>query len=85
MPSSGMFRRVALVRIGVSDERSAFIIRTATISDLGTTLTVTSIRHIDCGSKFHTTHDAKSVSIALVFPCLDIAMQWVNQTSKVAY
>jgi hypothetical protein len=34
MPSSGMLRRVALVRADVSEERSASIIRVARISEL---------------------------------------------------
>jgi hypothetical protein len=41
MPSSGMLRRVPLVRTDVSKERSAFIIRVKRIGDLGT-LAVTS-------------------------------------------
>jgi hypothetical protein len=36
MPSSGMLRRVALVRTDVSEECSAFIIR-VTVGELGTT------------------------------------------------
>jgi hypothetical protein len=35
MPSSGMLRRVALVRTEVSDERVASIIRVARIGELG--------------------------------------------------
>jgi hypothetical protein len=42
--SSGMLRRVALVRTDVSEELSAFIIRVTRIGELGTTLTVTSNR-----------------------------------------
>jgi hypothetical protein len=41
MPSSGMLRRVALIRTDVSKEDSASIIR-VTIGVLGTTLAVTS-------------------------------------------
>jgi hypothetical protein len=44
MPSYGMSRRVALVRIDVSGERSASIIRVTRIGELGTTLTATSNR-----------------------------------------
>jgi hypothetical protein len=44
MVSSGMLRRVALVRTDVSEECSAFIIRVTRISELGTTLAVTSNR-----------------------------------------
>jgi hypothetical protein len=42
MPSSGMLRRVALVRTDVSEELTASIIMETTIGDLGTTLAVTS-------------------------------------------
>jgi hypothetical protein len=42
MPSSGMLSHVALVRIDVSDEPSASIIRVTRIGELGTMLTVTS-------------------------------------------
>jgi hypothetical protein len=42
MASSGMLRRMALVRIDVSEELSAFIIRVTRIDELGTTLAVTS-------------------------------------------
>jgi hypothetical protein len=38
MSSSGMLRRVALVRTYVSEELSAFIIRVTRIGELGTTL-----------------------------------------------
>jgi hypothetical protein len=44
MLSSGMFRRVALVRTGFSEELSAAIIRVTRIGDLETTLAVTSNR-----------------------------------------
>jgi hypothetical protein len=42
--SSGMLRRVALVRADVSEELSASFIRVTRIGELGTTLAVTSIR-----------------------------------------
>jgi hypothetical protein len=45
MTSSGMLRRVTLVRTDVSEELSAFIIRVTRIGELGTTLDVTSNRH----------------------------------------
>jgi hypothetical protein len=45
MPSSGMLRRVALVRTDVSEELSAFFIRGTRIGELGTTLAVTSNRN----------------------------------------
>jgi hypothetical protein len=41
MASSGMIRRVALVRTDVSQELSASIIRVTRIGELGTTLDVT--------------------------------------------
>jgi hypothetical protein len=44
MPSSGMLRRVFLVRTDVSEERSTSIIRVTRIGELGTTLAVTSNR-----------------------------------------
>jgi hypothetical protein len=44
MVSSGLLRRVALVRIDVSEERSASFIRVTRIGELGTTLAVTSNR-----------------------------------------
>jgi hypothetical protein len=44
MVSSGMLRRVALVRTHVSEERSASFIRVTRIGELGTTLAATSNR-----------------------------------------
>jgi hypothetical protein len=41
MPSSGMLRRVALVRADVSEESSASIIRVTRLSELVATLAVT--------------------------------------------
>jgi hypothetical protein len=41
MPSSGMLRRVALVRTDVSEGRSASIIRVTKIGELGKTLAIT--------------------------------------------
>jgi hypothetical protein len=45
MTSSGMLRSVAVVRANVSEELSASFIRVRSISDLGTTLAITSNRH----------------------------------------
>jgi hypothetical protein len=44
MASSGMLRRVALVRTDVSEESSATFIRVTRIGELGTTLAVTNKR-----------------------------------------
>jgi hypothetical protein len=44
MPSSGLLRRVALVRIDVSEEHSASFIKVTRIGALGTTLAVYSDR-----------------------------------------
>jgi hypothetical protein len=44
MPSSGMLRRVALVRTDISEELSASITRMTRIGELGTALDVTSNR-----------------------------------------
>jgi DNA-binding TFAR19-related protein (PDSD5 family) len=44
MASSGMLRRVALVRTDVSEELSASFIRVTRIGEIGTTLAVTSNR-----------------------------------------
>jgi hypothetical protein len=44
MVSSGMLRRVALVRTDVLEERSASFIRMTRIGEIGTTLALTSNR-----------------------------------------
>jgi hypothetical protein len=44
MPSSGMLRRVGLVKTDVSEEHSASFIRVTIIGELGTTLAVSSNR-----------------------------------------
>jgi hypothetical protein len=44
MMSSGMLRRVTLVRTDVSEELSASFISVTRIGELGTTLAVTSVR-----------------------------------------
>jgi hypothetical protein len=44
MPSSGMLRRVAVVRTDVSEQRSASIIRVTRIDELGITVALTSNR-----------------------------------------
>jgi hypothetical protein len=49
MVSSGMLRRVALVRIDVLEELSASFIRVTRIGELGTTLAVTSNRRMLIG------------------------------------
>jgi hypothetical protein len=45
MPSSGIVRRVAVVRTEVSEERIASIIKVIRIGELETTLAVTGNRH----------------------------------------
>jgi hypothetical protein len=50
MASSGMLRRVTLVRTDVSEKRSASFIRVTRICELGTTLAVTSNRRKLCAS-----------------------------------
>jgi hypothetical protein len=49
MLSSGMLRRVALVRTDVSEELSASIIKVKRIGELGITLAVTSKRMASSG------------------------------------
>jgi hypothetical protein len=46
MASSGMLRCVALVRIDVLEELSASFVKVTIIGELGTTLAVTSNRHM---------------------------------------
>jgi hypothetical protein len=46
MPSSGMLRRVSIVKTDVSEERSSSIIRVTRIGELGTALAVTSNRRM---------------------------------------
>jgi hypothetical protein len=48
MSSSGMLRRVAVVRTEVSEERSVSIIRVTIFGELGITLDVTSNRRTHC-------------------------------------
>jgi hypothetical protein len=48
MVSSGLLRRVALVRTDVSEELSASFIRVTRIDEPGTTLAVTSNRRTQC-------------------------------------
>jgi hypothetical protein len=48
MASSGMLRRVALVRTDVSEELSASFTRVTRICELGTTLAVTGNRRMLC-------------------------------------
>jgi hypothetical protein len=50
MPSSGILRRVALVRSDVSEERVVSIIRVTRIGEVGTTLAVTSNLSSQCTS-----------------------------------
>jgi hypothetical protein len=50
MASSGILRRVALVRTDVSEELSASFIRVTRIGELGTTLAVTRYQRTQCAS-----------------------------------
>jgi hypothetical protein len=56
MASSGMLRHVALVRIDVSEELSASVIRVTRIGELGTTLAITSNRH--AAKKYKVSHSS---------------------------
>jgi hypothetical protein len=58
MPSSGMLRHVALVRTVVSEERTASIVKAKRISELGTTLAVTSNRNALQGITNYTRKEA---------------------------
>jgi hypothetical protein len=51
MASSGMLRRVALVRTDVSEELSASFFRVTRIGELGTTLAVTSCNSLGISSQ----------------------------------
>jgi hypothetical protein len=46
MPSSGLLRRLALVKTEVSEERSAFIIKVTRLGELGTMLADRSLRRV---------------------------------------
>jgi hypothetical protein len=57
MVSSGMLRRVALVRTGVLEELSVSFIRVTRICELGTALTLTSNRRkLRTNTKFFQAH-----------------------------
>jgi hypothetical protein len=63
MASSGMLRRVALVRINVSEELSASFIRVTKIGALGTTQAATSNRRtLRRNTKSHRRENLKSYS-----------------------
>jgi hypothetical protein len=51
--SSGMLRRVVLVRIDVSEELSSSIIRVTRIDELGTTLALKALFHNGAGSDWN--------------------------------
>jgi hypothetical protein len=51
MTSSGMLRRVAIVRTDVSEELSASIIKVTRTCEIGTTLAVTSNRRLCISSQ----------------------------------
>jgi hypothetical protein len=63
MASSGMLRRVALVRTNISEELSSSIIRVTRIGELGTTLAVTRKQRIpeDAILRSHRRENAPSV------------------------
>jgi hypothetical protein len=69
MSSSGMLRRVALVRTDISDEGIASIIRVTRIGEIGTTLAVTSSRSTLIGCGDHSTESDESYS-SIVIECI---------------
>jgi hypothetical protein len=70
MVSSGMLRRVTLVRTDVSEELSASI-RVTRISELGTTISVTSNRRLQY----------RRCDVASVQPHLSVVLQWPEDKS----
>jgi hypothetical protein len=67
MASSGMLRRVALVRTEVSEELSASIIRVTRISELGT-LAVTSNRRILSDKHFPLSDGSENRNNSYIYP-----------------
>jgi hypothetical protein len=65
MASSGMLRRVALVRTDVSEELSASFIRVTKIGELGTTVDVTSNRRT---LRINTKYKSQNVTVRTMSP-----------------
>jgi hypothetical protein len=71
MPSSGMLRRVALVKTDVSEELSVSFIRVTRIGELGITLAVASNRRTHLRHIRYSSYDFffKNLSPGSLFPC----------------
>jgi hypothetical protein len=77
MASSGMLRGVALVRTDVSEELSASFIRVTRISELGTTLAVTSNRRT-----LRSTSVRRLLVTACVVPSSPILVTLMNEALR---
>jgi hypothetical protein len=74
MASSGMLRRVALVRTDVSEEFSAPIFRVTRIGEIGTTLAVTSNRR--------TLRRNGNIPIEAILQAVMVSYNWAVQLKK---
>jgi hypothetical protein len=73
MPSSGMWHQVGLVKIDISEKRIASVVRVEIISELGTTLAVT--------SKLKHTLTANVVYSSLILSTLKSGAKFFSETS----